>query len=62
LPWHAGGGGGPIPVSRRWRPGGGQRQEHIRDAGTLLEWLEEDEAHRECLSVAAAFGRRSCRR
>jgi hypothetical protein len=52
----AGGGGGPILVSQRWRPVGEQRQEHIRDTGTLLEWLEEDGAHCEWLSTATALG------
>jgi hypothetical protein len=56
LPWRAGGGDGPIPVSQRWRPVGEQRLEHVGDTGTLLEWLEEDGTHREWLSTVAAFG------
>jgi hypothetical protein len=40
------------------RPVGKQRLEHVCDAGTLLEWLEEDGAHREWLSAAAALRRR----
>jgi hypothetical protein len=58
LPWRAGGSGGPIPASRRWRPVGEQRLEHVGDAETLLEWLEEDGTHREWLSTATAYGRR----
>jgi hypothetical protein len=37
---------------------GKQRLEHVGDAETLLEWLEEDGAHREWLSTAAALGQR----
>jgi hypothetical protein len=37
---------------------GKQQLEHVGDAGTLLEWLEEDGAHCEWLSTAAALRRR----
>jgi hypothetical protein len=37
---------------------GKQWLEHVGDAETLLEWLEEDGAHREWLSTAATLGRR----
>jgi hypothetical protein len=58
LPRRAGDGGRSIPVCQRRRPVGKQWLEHVGDAETLLEWLEEDGAHREWLSTAATLGRR----
>jgi hypothetical protein len=37
---------------------GEQRLEHVGDARSLLEWLEEDGTHHEWLSAAAAHGRK----
>jgi hypothetical protein len=58
LPWHAGGGSRSILVSWRRCPVGKHRLEHVGDAGNLLEWLEEDGAHREWFSTAVALKRR----
>jgi hypothetical protein len=58
LPWRAGGGGGSILTSQRWCPVGEQQLEHVRDAETLLEWLEEDGTHHEWLFATAMHGRR----